>query len=140
MCGSIEFKFPGRPFANVSGREASAVGKAFTGRVFSGMEVLGYDFLVSSELSFFQDHSTWFFSKPAITVPPLEGVATPKERPALCLVTLKAYDSIYVMNFDDDSDEDVFNAVRASVEDSWAKGVQVSQYSRIRLFGPRVIN
>ena len=131
VCGSTEFKFPGRPFANCSGKEASAMGKVFAGKVLTGMTDLGYEFVISSELSFFQDHSTWFFVRP-LPSPSLEEIINPKDPDAMeeererqvVSVTLRAYDCLHVMCGDDDG---VLPLVRGALEESWSKGVQVRE-------------
>ncbi len=127
MCGSTEFKFHGRPFANCSGKEASAAGKAFAGKVLSGMLAAGYELIISTELSFWQDHSTWFFHKPPPPPPPSRmkvamAVAEPSPVPPdFACITLRPYDRMYVMCGEDDG---VFNLVRSAIEEGWKRGIQ----------------
>ncbi len=117
MCGSIEFKFHGRPFANCSGKEASAAGKVFAGKVLGRMAAAGYELVISTELSFWQDHSTWFFHRDP-RLPPKKEVESSE---AVCSITLRPYDRMYVMCGDD---EGFFNLIRNAMEEGWRRGIQ----------------
>lgn len=57
--GCLEYRLPGSPFVVNSGRESATLGKVFGIRIMEELNALGYDLVVSSDLSRAYDQSTW---------------------------------------------------------------------------------
>lgn len=96
-----------------SGKTAATSGKLFTLRMFEEMYKLGYDLVVSSDLSRMFDQATWFFVK------------NTSERPAqrvVCLAPGKS-DTLVLLRADDR----FTGVVRSSIQESWPLGIQDEQ-------------
>ena len=61
--GAVQFRLPGSPFAPNCGRDSAYFGKLFILRLFERMEVIGYDFLSSCDLSRAYDQGTLLFKQ-----------------------------------------------------------------------------
>ncbi len=53
--GAMQFKLPGCPFETDMSKEDATIGKQFVIKLLEGMYALGYDFVVSSDLTRTED-------------------------------------------------------------------------------------
>ena len=93
-----------------SGKTSATSGKLFTVLMFEEMYKLGYDPVVSSDLSRMYDQATWFFVKKTSERPPLR---------VACLAPGKS-DTLVMLRANDRFKE----VVRNSIVESWTLGIQ----------------
>lgn len=97
-------------FTMGNGKRAATSGKLFTLRMFEEMHKLGYDPVVSSDLSRAYDQATWFFVKTSCE---RVGVRV------VCLAPGKS-DTLVLLR----ADERFREVVRRTVQESWTPGIQ----------------
>jgi len=108
--GTVGMSLGSYCFTLNSGKSAATSGKLFTVLMFEEMYKLGYDPVVSSDLSRMYDQATWFFVKKEA------------ERPASrvsCLAPGKS-DTIVLLR----ADASFIDTVRSAVVDAWPLGIQ----------------
>ena len=97
-------------FTMGNGKTAATSGKLFTLRMFEEMYKLGYDQVVSSDLSRAYDQATWFFVKSSC-----ERMG----RRVVCLAPGKS-DTLVMVR----ADQRFQDIVRRTVQESWRPGIQ----------------
>ena len=126
--GAVQFRLPGSPFAPNCGRDSAYFGKLFILRLFERMEVIGYDFLSSCDLSRAYDQGTLLFK---------QGLMS-GERAKKTVIAVAPYstDKLHMVNCTDG----VVQTVKEAVLAAWKPGIQSegeqeSKYFEIKMKG-----
>eukprot|EP00092_Neocalanus_flemingeri_P024478 GFUD01026546.1.p1 GENE.GFUD01026546.1~~GFUD01026546.1.p1 ORF type:complete len:438 (+),score=109.53 GFUD01026546.1:178-1491(+) len=108
--GTIGMKLGSYCFTLSSGKVSATSGKLFTILMFEEMYKLGYDSVVSSDLSRNYDQATWFFVKRQAERPPLR---------VACLAPGKS-DTLVMLR----ADTRFIDTVRNAIIEAWPLGIQ----------------
>jgi len=108
--GTVQFKFPGWPFSLGCGQDSATLGKVLSTRVLEKMHAIGYDFLVSSDLTRVGDNSSWFFRK----------VAVERSNVRVLCVAPGSTDKIVVVR----GDPGAVATIKYAIENHWPRGIQ----------------
>ena len=108
--GSWQFKLPQHPFEVHMGKDSATIGKLFTLRMFEELYALGYNLVVSSDLSRTRDQSTKFFQR----------VAGERQRlPCIC-VAPGGGDKVILLR----ANENVRSVVKTAITNQWPSGIK----------------
>ena len=121
--GAWQFKLPQYPFEVKGGKDSATIGKLFTIRMFEELHAMGYNMVVSSDLSRAGDQCSWFFQK----------VTGERQRLRCIRVAPGQGDRIILLRADDT----VRTVVRNAILSQWPSGI--SHESETNSWGETIV-